>query len=152
MSVANGVSFHGDQAVIPTSLQIQVRQLAHEGHPGIVKMRQRQRDCVWWPVINKEVEQHVNHCQACLLSDKSARRDATFALDSVPTKAVAHRDSRHQKRATWQSFALALPYRCLQHPLQLARSALRQHRHFKRRDQLSRGTLLEMGSADKDHH
>ena len=73
LSLEAGVLFRGEQAVVPISLQQQVLQLAHEGHPGIVKMRQRLRDCVWWPGINNDVDRHVKHCQACLLSDKSAR-------------------------------------------------------------------------------
>ena len=65
--------FRGDLAVIPHSLRQQVLQLANEGHSGIIKVRQRLRDCGWWLGINEDVEQHVRHCQACLFSDKSAR-------------------------------------------------------------------------------
>ena len=47
LSVAKGVPFCGDQAVIFTSLRQQDIQLAHKGHSSIVKMRKRYRDCVW---------------------------------------------------------------------------------------------------------
>ena len=46
-------------------------------------MRQRLRDCVWWPGINQDVELHVRHCQACLLSNKSAL-PVTAPLHSIP--------------------------------------------------------------------
>ncbi|CAH3178710.1 unnamed protein product [Porites evermanni] len=42
--------------VIPKQLRCQVLELAHEGHPGIIAMKQRLRTKVWWPGIDKEVE------------------------------------------------------------------------------------------------
>ena len=38
-----------------------------------MKMRQRLCDTVWWPGINVDVDHHVKHCEACLISDKAAR-------------------------------------------------------------------------------
>ena len=78
--------------------------------------------------------------------------DSTSALNSVSTNTVAHYCFRHQRRATWLSFALALPHRCIRSSLQMAKSACRQHYYIERRDQLSRGTVFKMGSADKNHH
>ena len=46
----------GTRIVIPKQLRCQVLELAHEGHPGIVAMKQRLRTKVWWPGIDKEVE------------------------------------------------------------------------------------------------
>lgn len=33
--------------------------MVHEGHTGIVHMKMSARSYVWWPDINKEVEQCV---------------------------------------------------------------------------------------------
>ena len=113
LSVADGVLFRGDQAVIPTNLPQQVLQLAHEGHHGIVKMRQRLRDCVWWPGINEDVELHVKHCQACLLSDKSAR-PVTPPLHSIPfppkpwhTVALDIKGELHGEVSRWRYLIVA---------------------------------------------
>ena len=46
--------------VIPDSLRAQVLKLAHEGHMGIVKTKQRLRSKVWWPGIDKEAEKVCN--------------------------------------------------------------------------------------------
>lgn len=52
LSVDSGVLFRGNRAVNPEEISQRVLQLAQEGHLGIVKMRQRLRDCVWWLGIN----------------------------------------------------------------------------------------------------
>lgn len=58
-------------AVIPSSLQARVLAMAHEGHLGIVKLKQRCRDTVWWPGIDREIEDMVKDCTACLVSGKT---------------------------------------------------------------------------------
>ena len=42
----------GTRLIIPKSLREQVPQLAHEGHQGIVKTKNRLRSKVWWPKID----------------------------------------------------------------------------------------------------
>ena len=61
----------GTRAVIPAALQQRVLEIAHEGHPGIVRMKQKCRECIWWPYVDKRVEQHVKHCECCHLSEKA---------------------------------------------------------------------------------
>ena len=55
----------GQKIVIPTQLRDQVLRLAHEGHQGIVKCKQRLREKVWWPGVDKDMEKHVKLCEAC---------------------------------------------------------------------------------------
>uniref|UniRef100_W5M8J2 Gypsy retrotransposon integrase-like protein 1 n=1 Tax=Lepisosteus oculatus TaxID=7918 RepID=W5M8J2_LEPOC len=45
-----------------------VLQMAHTGHLGIVKVKQRCRDLVWWPGIDWDIEAPVRNCKACLLN------------------------------------------------------------------------------------
>lgn len=47
--------------------------MAHEGHLGIVKLKQRCCDLVWWPGIDKDIEALVKECPACLVSGKTGR-------------------------------------------------------------------------------
>ena len=44
------------QIVIPEKLRQRVLRLAHEGHQGIVKMKERLRSKVWWPGVDKDAE------------------------------------------------------------------------------------------------
>ncbi len=60
----------GHRAVVPESLRSRVLQMAHEGHLGVVKVKQRCRDTVWWPHIDPDVEELVRNCACCLLSGK----------------------------------------------------------------------------------
>ena len=70
LTTANECIYRGNRAVIPASLRNRVLQIAHEGHCGIVKTKQRCRECVWWPGIDKHIENFVSHCTSCTVSDK----------------------------------------------------------------------------------
>ncbi|CAK1584529.1 unnamed protein product [Parnassius mnemosyne] len=48
-----------NKIVIPQQLCKSVLDAAYEGHPGIVAMKGRWRSKVWWPRIDKDVEQLV---------------------------------------------------------------------------------------------
>ncbi|CAB4007063.1 Transposon Tf2-9 poly [Paramuricea clavata] len=60
-----GVILRYSQIVIPKSLRSRVLSIAHEGHQGIVKTKMLVRSKVWWPGIDKQVEQMVKECVPC---------------------------------------------------------------------------------------
>ena len=53
--------------VVPKELRSHVLELALEGHPGIVAMKQRLRSKVWWPGIDKNAERICKTCHRCEL-------------------------------------------------------------------------------------
>lgn len=57
--------------VIPDCLRARILTMAHDGHLGIVRVKQRCRDLVWWPGIDRDIEALVRDCTACLLSGKT---------------------------------------------------------------------------------
>ena len=57
----------GTRIVIPQCLRKSILELAHEGHQGIVKTKQRRRTKVWWPGIDKEAEALCRRCHGCQL-------------------------------------------------------------------------------------
>ena len=65
LSACNGCLLRNDHLVIPTSLRLQVLQLAHQGHQGIVRTRARLNSKVWWPRMSSDAEHHVQQCRAC---------------------------------------------------------------------------------------
>lgn len=67
LCVLEDLLLRGDRIVIPKSLQNNVLQLAHEGHPGMVVMKRRLRQKVWWPNMDKETEKYVKQCKECTL-------------------------------------------------------------------------------------
>lgn len=61
------ILLRGNKIVIPPSLRRTVLSAAHEGHPGIVGMKNRLRTKVWWPKIDSDAEKVVRSCRGCTL-------------------------------------------------------------------------------------
>ena len=55
----------GTRIVIPRRLRDNILHLAHEGHQGIVKMKQRLRSKVWWPRMDNDAEKIRRSCDEC---------------------------------------------------------------------------------------
>ena len=67
LSCINNVVLRGTRIVIPTKLREHVLDIGHEGHPGIVVMKQRLRTKVWWPRMDKDIENYCKSCYGCQL-------------------------------------------------------------------------------------
>ena len=61
--------------MIPSKLQEYVLGELHVSHPGIVRMKTLARKYIWWPNIDKQLEELVQNCHAC----QSNRRKPTSA-------------------------------------------------------------------------
>ncbi|XP_062539059.1 uncharacterized protein K02A2.6-like [Armigeres subalbatus] len=48
-------------------MQVKILELAHESHPGIVTMKRRLRQKVWWPGMDKAAEKLVKRCKSCTI-------------------------------------------------------------------------------------
>ncbi|XP_015747522.1 PREDICTED: uncharacterized protein K02A2.6-like [Acropora digitifera] len=57
----------GTRLLIPHKLRKRVLDLAHEGHQGLVKTKERLRTKVWWAGIDKQVEDKCKTCHGCQL-------------------------------------------------------------------------------------
>ena len=55
----------GSRVVIPTKLRERVLEELHDGHPGVVRMKQAAHGILWWPGIDKQIENTVKGCDAC---------------------------------------------------------------------------------------
>ena len=65
VTVVGRLVMRGTRIVVPLSLRERVLELAHEGHQGIVKTKDRLRSKVWWPSMNAMVERHCKKCLGC---------------------------------------------------------------------------------------
>lgn len=72
LCVIGKLILRGTRIVIPSKLRPRVLNLAHEGHPGIVSMKQRLRSKVWWPGIDREAEKFCKTCYGCQLVSSPA--------------------------------------------------------------------------------
>ncbi len=73
-----------NRIVIPEVPREHVVELGHEGHQGIVRMKNRLRSKVWWPEIDKMVERKVKKCHPCQVIGKNAPPEE---LESTPLPA-----------------------------------------------------------------
>ena len=67
LCVLGDLVLRGTRLILPSSLRKTALELAHEGHPGIVKMKHHLRSKVWWPEVDKQAEQFVRRCHGCQL-------------------------------------------------------------------------------------
>jgi hypothetical protein len=74
-SEVDNIVLRGNKIVIPLKLQNGILILAHEGHPGMQKMKQRLRLKVWWPKVDKDVEEFVRSCKSCQLVGCSSKSE-----------------------------------------------------------------------------
>lgn len=65
LCVLGKLVLRNSRIVVPRALRERVLSLAHEGHPGIVKMKSLLRTKVWWPNLDKDVENLCKTCHAC---------------------------------------------------------------------------------------
>lgn len=53
------------RVIIPERLRFRIWKMLHEGHPGICSMKDLAKFYVWWPGIDKFIEERVNECIQC---------------------------------------------------------------------------------------
>ena len=72
LSVENNCILWGNRVLIPQPGRQAVLDELHElGHPGICKMKSLARMYVWWPGLDKDIEQSVRLCNPCQLVQAS---------------------------------------------------------------------------------
>ena len=75
LSVAEDIILRGEQIVVPKTLQDRVINLSHEGHQGIVKSKRLLRSRVWFPGIDRMIEDAVQSCIACQAATHTQHRE-----------------------------------------------------------------------------
>ena len=66
LSTYGGIVFKGERICIPQRMIQETLKTIHSSHQGMVKSKQRARDIVYWPGMNKQVEEMVSKCSICL--------------------------------------------------------------------------------------
>ena len=67
LSVLGKLVLRGTRLLIPEKLRDRLVDLAHEGHQGLTKTKQRLRSKVWWAGIDRQVEAKCKTCHGCQL-------------------------------------------------------------------------------------
>ena len=80
LTVQEELLLHGKRLVVPLSMRLDILDKIHTGHLGITKCREKARTSVWWPGMNKQVEDLVKNCQVCI---KQRQNKAEPLISSV---------------------------------------------------------------------
>ncbi|KAL5510119.1 hypothetical protein EMCRGX_G005608 [Ephydatia muelleri] len=65
LSEADEILLKGEKLIIPQNLRGNMLDRIHIGHMGITKCSQRAREVMFWPGMNKAIEQMVSRCTIC---------------------------------------------------------------------------------------
>lgn len=67
LSVEENCVLFDDRVWIPTDLRRKVLETLHEGHRGVVKMKDMARKILFWPNLTKDVDNYVKGSERCFL-------------------------------------------------------------------------------------
>lgn len=65
LGVREGIVVRDERIVLPATLRRRALEIEHRGHPGVVSMRRRLRERVWWPCMDNDVGNMVQECAGC---------------------------------------------------------------------------------------
>jgi hypothetical protein len=68
LTVSEGCLCWGNRVIVPRVLRGKVLQMLHEQHIGIVRMKLLARQMVWWPGVEKDIEDVIVNCETCLVT------------------------------------------------------------------------------------
>jgi hypothetical protein len=85
LSVDDGLVLFGQRIVIPKSARRDLLRKLHAAHQGIVRMKRRARQTVFWPGISNDITTLVESCQNC--QERLPRQQKEPLLrDPLPTR------------------------------------------------------------------
>ncbi len=65
LSVQDGAILKGERIVIPYSMRRELIETLHSSHLGIQGTLRRAREALYWPRMNKEIEEYISKCSIC---------------------------------------------------------------------------------------
>ena len=71
LTIEDGLLLKGTRIVVPSTKQVEILELIHEGYLGLIKCKLRAKETVYWPGLNGQLEKLVLNCQLCLKYSQS---------------------------------------------------------------------------------
>ena len=81
LSILDGLVLKGMRIVIPYQCREELLNQLHEGHFGVDRTKLRARDSVFWPGINKDIENLVKTCDICQENARRNNKDPVLARE-----------------------------------------------------------------------
>ena len=85
LSVYDGIIYKGMRIVVPPSMRAAMLAQIHESHLGIIKCKQRSRESLFWPGMQKQIEELINDCAICCEVDRKSPKEP---LKPTPTPSL----------------------------------------------------------------
>ena len=73
LTIQDGCLMWGSRVVIPAKYHAQLLAEIHEGHLGVVKMKALARSYMWWPGMDREIEQVAKGCTGCQITQNNPK-------------------------------------------------------------------------------
>lgn len=71
LSTEDGAVYYGDRLIIPCALRARMLDLIHDTHIGMCRMKAAARMYVWWPNIDRDIEEYARQCEPCQLNQNT---------------------------------------------------------------------------------
>ena len=91
LSVNENIIMKGEKLVVPITLREEMINQVHAGHMGMEKCKRRARDILFWPNMNKHIENKVSNCPTCQEYQMANPREPMLPLQKpqLPWQMVA---------------------------------------------------------------
>ena len=66
LSLQNGCILWGSRVIVPPNLRSRIMNELHSSHAGSSRMKELARSYLWWPNLDKDLEELCNSCPDCL--------------------------------------------------------------------------------------
>lgn len=71
ITISEGCLVLGHRIIVPDRFRKYILEELHQGHPGIAKMKLLARSKIYWPGLDKDIENMVRSCGSCAVNAKS---------------------------------------------------------------------------------
>ncbi|UYV77453.1 K02A2.6-like, partial [Cordylochernes scorpioides] len=85
LTVEQGILLLGTRVVIPRKFRAKIKAELHQGHLGVVKMKALARNFIWWPGIDREIEEITRVCRECNINNHTLKQESVHRWESAPT-------------------------------------------------------------------
>ena len=100
LSVEDDCILWGSRVVVPAPGRLPILRELHEGHPGISRMKSLARMVLWWPGMDKDIEEKVKSCHDCQ-KDRSSPAPSPTSSMGVPIPSLGQDPHRLGRSCVW---------------------------------------------------
>lgn len=96
LSVEDNAVFYNDRVLVPLALRKELLYFCHRNHQGMVLMKKLARKYMYWPGIDKDIEDWVDGCRSCQrVSSRPKKKVTSHWIESTHPFERVHLDFFH---------------------------------------------------------